>query len=102
MYVLVYYVPEEALESTKKALFDAGAGNIGEYSECSWQVKGEGQFRPGSLSSPYSGSVGEVFQTAEYRVEIALDDRVKDKAVEVLKNTHPYETPAYHLLKVCL
>ena len=100
MYVLVYYVPEEALDATKKALFDAGAGNIGEYSECSWQVKGEGQFRPGSLSSPYSGRKGENFKTAEYRVEIALEDRLKGKVIEALKNAHPYETPAYHLVKV--
>lgn len=44
MYVLVYYVPEEALEKTKNALFDAGAGSIGNYSKCSWQVKGRDSF----------------------------------------------------------
>ena len=99
MYVLVYYVPEEALETTKKALFDAGAGKIGKYSECSWQVKGAGQFRPGNSSSPYSGRKGELYKSAEYRVEIALENNLRDKVIEVLKNIHPYETPAYHLLK---
>ena len=99
MYVLVYYVPEEALETTKKALFKAGAGKIGEYSECSWQVKGEGQFRPGDESSPYSGEKGKLFSTAEYRVEMALEDSLKDRIIDVLCKVHPYETPAYHLLK---
>ena len=99
MYVLVYYVPEEALEETKKALFDAGAGNIGEYTECSWQVKGEGQFKPGESSSPYSGEKGELYKVTEYRVEIALEDDLKEKIIEVLKKVHPYETPAYHLIK---
>ena len=100
MYVLVYYVPEEALETTKKALFNAGAGSIGEYSDCSWQVKGDGQFAPGVLSRPYSGEKGELSVVNEYRVEMVLKEGLKESVVEVLKNVHPYETPAYHLIKV--
>ena len=100
MYVLVYYVPEEALEKTKNALFDAGAGSIGNYSKCSWQVKGEGQFLPHVLSSPYSGSRGELSMVSEYRVEMSLSDELKDKVIDVLKEVHPYETAAYHLVKV--
>ncbi len=99
MYILVYYVPEEALETTKEALFRAGAGSIGNYCECSWQVKGEGQFRPGNGSSPYSGERGELNRVSEYRVEIALEDSIKDSVLNVLLDAHPYETPAYHFLK---
>ena len=100
MYVLVYYVPEEALELTKKAIFKAGAGSIGSYSECCWQIKGEGQFLPGSSANPYSGKKGVLSRVMEYRVEIALADNLKDHIIAVLKKAHPYEVPAYHLLKV--
>ncbi len=100
MYILVYYVPEEALEKTKEALFRAGAGSIGNYSKCSWQVKGEGQFLPGIMSNPYTGKRGEIKKTAEFRVEMALEDSIRDLAVRTLLDVHPYETPAFHLIEV--
>ena len=102
MYVLVYYVPVEELESTKKALFETGSGSMGEYFECCWQVKGEGQFLPGSLADPYTGEKEKLCKVPEYRVEMVLDDDLKEKAIEVLKRVHPYETPAYHLIKAYL
>ncbi len=102
MYILVYYVPEEALEITKQALFDAGAGSIGNYSECCWQTKGEGQFRPKKGSFPYSGEIEKLFKASEYRVEMILEEGIKEKAEQRLLETHPYEVPAYHFLKKVL
>ena len=55
MYKLCVYIPEAQLESVKRALFDAGAGRIGNYSDCCWQVLGSGQFRPGEGSDPFLG-----------------------------------------------
>ncbi len=55
MYKRCYYVPESYLETTKQAVFDAGAGHVGNYDSCCWQVRGEGQFRPLPDSSPFLG-----------------------------------------------
>ena len=99
MYILVYYVPEEALDTTKAALFNSGAGSIGGYSECCWQIKGEGQFKPGKSNNPFFGERGFLHHTSEYRVEMVFEDKLKDEIIAVLKKTHPYEVPAYHLIK---
>ena len=55
MLKLIYYVPESHLESTKLAIFEAGAGGIGHYEHCAWQVKGIGQFKPVQGANPFLG-----------------------------------------------
>lgn len=60
MYKLCYFVPESHLEVTKAALFDAGAGRVGDYDRCCWQVLGQGQFRPLPGSRPYLGEAGRL------------------------------------------
>jgi len=100
MYILIFYVPESHLERVKNAVFKAGAGAIGDYSRCSWQVKGTGQFQPGEQSSPFLGSRGSLEEIPEYRVEVACpDERVEDIAGAFLRE-HPYEEPAHHFMKV--
>ncbi len=99
MYKLCVYVPEDSLESVKRALFDAGAGRIGNYSDCCWQVLGTGQFRPGEGSQPFLGSQGEVEQVSEYRVEMVCADEVVDGVVAALREAHPYEEPAFDLIR---
>lgn len=95
MYKLCYFVPESHLEVTKAALFDAGAGRVGAYDRCCWQVLGQGQFRPLPGSRPYLGEAGRLESLAEYRVEmVCADDRVV-AAVAALRRAHPYEEPAY-------
>lgn len=98
MIKLCFFVPESHVETVKEALFDAGAGRIGEYDRCSWQVLGRGQFRPLSASAPYVGKEGEVHCLAEYKVELVCGDDVIEAAVAALKQAHPYEEPAYELL----
>jgi hypothetical protein len=100
MYSLVFYVPESHLEEVKEALFDVGAGAIGDYEACCWQVKGQGQFRPNANANPFIGAKGELETLAEYRVEMVLELSLKEVAIKALKAAHPFEEVAYHLIKV--
>lgn len=95
MYKLVFYVPVPDLEKVKNAVFSAGAGKIGEYQECCWQVAGTGQFRPSAAANPFIGQAGKLEQVEEYRVEMVCADELIHAAVQALKEAHPYEEPAY-------
>jgi hypothetical protein len=100
MYKITFYVPESHLESVKSALFAAGAGRLGDYDSCAWQVKGQGQFRPLPGSDPFIGDQGRLEAVEEYRVEMICADEFIKAAVLALKNSHPYETPAFDLVKI--
>ena len=80
MYKLCFYVPESHVEEVKQAVFEAGAGRIGLYDSCCWQVLGQGQFRPLAGSKPFIGDQDEMERIAEYRVEM-LCDRAHAKVV---------------------
>ena len=95
MYKLCFYVPETHLESVKAAVFAACAGQIGDYDQCCWQVKGQGQFRPLAGSQPFLGQAGELEVVAEYRVELVCADDSIVAAVAALRLAHPYEEPAF-------
>jgi hypothetical protein len=95
-----YFVPESHLEQTKQAIFEAGAGSIGNYSCCCWQTKGMGQFRAEVNSNPYLGKIGEITSVVEYRVETVCPGRLRNKVLEALKKSHPYEVPAYGFIKL--
>ncbi|MCY1265316.1 putative GTP cyclohydrolase 1 type 2 [compost metagenome] len=100
MYKLCFYVPESHLEPVKNAVFSAGAGRIGAYDSCCWQVLGQGQFRPLDGSNPFIGQAGSVEQVAEWKVEMVVaDERIHD-AVKALKIAHPYETPAFEVWRL--
>lgn len=95
MYKLVFFVPATHAEEVKEAVFNAGAGRIGDYSHCCWQVLGTGQFKPLEGSDPYLGSQGELEKVEEFRIEmVCSDDRIK-YAIQALKQSHPYEEPAF-------
>ena len=100
MYKLVTFIPESHLEQVKSALFAAGAGQIGNYDCCSWQVLGAGQFRPLAGSEAFIGRVGELEQVAEYRLETVVDDLLIEAVVMALYAAHPYEEPAYDCWRV--
>ena len=100
MYKFTVFIPESDLEKVKQALFKAGAGHIGNYSHCCWQVKGTGQFMPRSGSQPHIGKHNEVEKVAEWRVEMVVaEDKIRG-VIEALKQAHPYETPAYDVIQV--
>ena len=98
MYKLCFYVPTSHLEDVKAAVFAAGAGKIGDYDQCCWQVLGEGQFRPLAGSSPFVGDEGRVEQVAEYRVEMVCEPAVMNAVVAALLSAHPYEEPAWQVV----
>lgn len=100
MIKLTVFIPDEALESVKEAMFNAGAGKIGNYNKCCWQIKGEGQFRPLSGSSPHIGKKNQLEKVAEWRVEMVVADDKIEGVIAALKQAHPYETPAYDAIKV--
>ncbi len=99
MYILVVYVPEDHLEKVKQALFAAGAGRLGAYSECSWETEGLGQFKSLEGSDPFIGAEGELSRIPEYRLEVSVRDGMQRETVQALLDAHPYEVPAYHLYK---
>lgn len=100
MYKLCFYVPESSVEEVKQAVFAAGAGRIGNYDCCSWQVLGEGQFRPGENSQPFFGEQDKLERVPEFRVEMVCEDRVVAKVIKALCDAHPYEEPAYDYWQV--
>jgi hypothetical protein len=94
-YKLVWFVPEEWLDTTREAVFTAGAGRIGEYERCSWYTPGTGTFRGGEDTNPALGERGREERVPELRVEtIVPGDRLED-VITALRAAHPYEEPAY-------
>lgn len=100
MYKLCYFVPETHLEQTKAALFEVGAGRIGDYDCCAWQCRGQGQFRPLDGSQPFLGQQGELEVVDEFKVELVCKDELIREALEAFKKAHPYEEPAYEVYRM--
>lgn len=100
MYQLSFYVPAAHLEAVKDALFAAGGGRIGNYDRCAWQVRGQGQFRPLAGANPHLGAVGADERVDEYRVELVVSDERMPAVVAALKAAHPYEEPAYAVIRL--
>ncbi len=97
MLKLCCFVPESHLDSVKMAMFDAGAGRIGQYEQCAWQTLGLGQFKPLGDANPFLGREGALEQVAEYNVEMVCEERFVEDAIKALHTAHPYETPAYEV-----
>ena len=100
MYKLTVLVPEEALDQVKSALFAAGAGKIGDYEQCCWQVQGVGQFIPLIGSNPHIGIQDSLEKVSEWRVEMVVAKAYIAEVIGALKQAHPYETPAYDVIEV--
>ncbi|WP_214349589.1 YqfO family protein [Pseudomonas congelans] len=100
MYKLAFFVPPSHVDKVKSAVFAAGAGRIGAYDHCSWQVLGQGQFRPLDGSQPFIGQSGVVESVQEWKVELVVADELIQQVVLALKQSHPYETPAYEIWKL--
>ncbi len=96
---LSFYVPVDAARIVKEAMFAAGAGRIGNYDFCSFEIKGLGQFRPLKGSNPAIGQLGELELVEELKIEMVCEDSKLEEVIAALKKTHPYETPAYYAIK---
>ena len=94
---LVVFVPREALDPVREALFDAGAGRIGDYERCSWYTQGTGTFRGGEGTDPTVGEAGREERVAELRLETVYPEELEDEVVRALRSAHPYEEPAFDL-----
>ncbi len=94
----VIYVPGESAEAVRAAVFSAGAGQLGDYSCCSWSVTGTGQFLPHHGATPAIGSVGTVERVAEDRVEAIAPSGVRARVLAALRAAHPYEEPAFDVI----
>ncbi|WP_439253920.1 NGG1p interacting factor NIF3 [Pseudomonas monteilii] len=95
MYKLAFFVPDSHVEVVKAAVFAAGGGRIGDYDHCAWQTLGQGQFRPLDGSQSFLGQAGQVEVVEEWKVELVVTDDLISQVVAALKQSHPYETPAY-------
>lgn len=91
----VVFVPVEHAGALRDSLFAAGAGQIGDYSCCSWSVRGTGQFLPLEGASPAIGQVGAVEQVAEDRVEVIAPAKLRGRVLAALRHAHPYQEPAF-------
>jgi hypothetical protein len=95
LHALVVYVPESHTEALLKAIGDAGAGRIGDYSHCAFTTPGTGRFTPLQGASPYIGTPENPELVAEIRIECVVAAKVLDDVVTALRGAHPYEEPAF-------
>jgi len=100
MYKLNYYVPVDAKEKTKEALFNIGVGRFDNYEYCSWETLGQGQFKPVANANPTIGSLDTLEVLDEYKVEMICKDELIELAIKTLKEVHPYEEVAYEVFKM--
>ena len=100
MYHISFYVPLLEAEKVKSAMFEAGAGEDGNYAQCSWQTEGKGQFMPIHDAKPVIGKVDQIEIVTEVKVEMMCHkDKIHD-VVTSMKNTHPYESVAYSVVRM--
>lgn len=95
----VVMVPTTDTARVRAALFDAGAGELGDYRECSWTVTGEGQFHPLAGANPTLGAVGHLESVVEDRVEVIAPRSARSAVLRALRAAHPYEEPAFDVFE---
>jgi dinuclear metal center YbgI/SA1388 family protein len=94
---LVTFIPDSHLQKVSEALFNAGAGKIGNYDKCSFNIEGKGSFRGNEESNPFAGKKGVIHYENETRFETVMFSHLKNDVVRALLATHPYEEVAYDI-----
>lgn len=97
---LTVFVPQESKDKLLKALFNAGAGKIGNYDQCSFQQEGIGTFRPNKDANPTIGTADLTEQVKESRIEVMLPSHNQSNVLAAMKVAHPYEEVAYYLYRL--
>ncbi|MFA7686772.1 MAG: Nif3-like dinuclear metal center hexameric protein [Moheibacter sp.] len=97
---LVTYVPNQSAERLRNALFEAGAGNIGNYDQCSFNLKGTGTFRAGTDANPYIGETGKTHFEEETRISVVFNKHLQNPILKALQENHPYEEVAYEIISL--
>ncbi len=95
---LVVMVPTDHAEALRNALFAAGAGHVGNYSECSFSTEGTGTFRGGEGTNPFVGSIGERHFELEVRVEVIFPAPARTAILAAMLTHHPYEEVAHYVV----
>lgn len=95
---LTTYVPQGDATSLRSALFDAGAGHIGNYRNCSFSVRGQGSFLPGSEANPTVGSKHQMHYEDETQISVVFEDYLEAPILQSLKENHPYEEVAHEII----
>jgi dinuclear metal center YbgI/SA1388 family protein len=94
------YVPTQYADKVSQAIFKAGAGKIGKYTETSFNISGKGTFKPMEGTNPFIGKIGEREEVQEIKIETVVAERDLDSVVQVMKDNHPYEEPAYDVYEL--
>ncbi len=99
-YKLIVHVPFTHSEIVRKSLGEVGAGKIGNYDFCSFSYRGIGRFRGNENSNPAIGNKGVVEEVEEEVIEVVVQENFLKEVIEKLKEIHPYEEPAYEIIKL--
>jgi len=99
---IVVFVPETHADLVRKAIGDAGAGFVGDYSYCSFSVKGIGRFLPLSTAHPAIGEIGKLEEVVEERIETACYKKDLQKIIKAIYQVHPYEEVAIDVYPLVL
>lgn len=92
---LITFAPQDQAEQVRQALFAAGAGHIGQYAECSFNIEGTGTFKAQEGANPFVGEVGQRHEERETKIEIVYPFYLEPQVIEALQQVHPYEEVAY-------
>lgn len=95
---LICYCPKEQENKVRDAIFSVGAGQIGNYSKCSYNIEGKGSFKANKNANPFVGEIDEIHFEEETRIETILPEHLISKAIKAMKNAHPYEEVAYDII----
>ena len=99
---LVVFVPKTHEDSVRTAILDTGAGHIGDYSHCSFNLQGTGTFKPLEGTNPYIGTTGTVEHVEEVRIETIIPSSIRSRVLRAMLKAHPYEEVAYDLYPISL
>ncbi|MBN8672785.1 MAG: Nif3-like dinuclear metal center hexameric protein [Chitinophagales bacterium] len=95
---LFTFVPADKAVQVRNAIFEAGGGHIGNYSECSFNTEGTGTFKAGTGSDPYVGKIGERHEEKEIRIEVVFPGFLETRIISAMRSAHPYEEVAFDIV----
>jgi dinuclear metal center YbgI/SA1388 family protein len=100
LFKIITFVPNAHSEKVRQAMFDAGAGHIGNYDSCSYNIEGTGTFRGGENTCPFIGEKGLLHNEHEIRIETIAEKERLNKIISALNQNHPYEEPVYDIYQL--
>lgn len=98
MYKLSCFIPIDHTEKVSKAIFEAGAGNVGNYDSCSFSSEGIGSFKGNDAANPFVGEINKIHFEPEKKIEVIVPAHKLHNVINALLQSHPYEEPAYDIL----